>query len=135
MSTANDEALKKVEAIRDLILKVLDENKAEDVTDVDLSGKSTIADFMIVASGTSTRHVSSLAQKAMEEVSKNFPGTKHRAEGMSEADWVLVDFQDIILHIFRPEVREFYSLEKMWSAATVGVEHKKMVSKKSDQDE
>ncbi|MDB5478630.1 MAG: ribosome silencing factor, partial [Alphaproteobacteria bacterium] len=75
-----------------------------------------------------------LAQKVMEEVGKNFAGQKQRAEGLTEGDWVLVDLQDIILHVFRPEVREFYSLEKMWSATSVGAEHKKMISKKSDAD-
>lgn len=131
--TQNEE-LKTVIDIKDLVLKSLDENKAEDVLHIDLQGKSTIADFMIVASGTSSRHVVSLAQKAMEEVSKNYQGRRQRAEGMTEGDWVLVDFQDVILHVFRPEVREFYSLEKMWSAASVGVEHKRMVSKNSAND-
>jgi ribosome-associated protein len=133
--TTNEESLKVVEAIRDLVLKVLDENKGEDVIDIDLAGKSTFADFMVVATGTSSRHVAALAQKVMEEVNKNFPGRKQRAEGLAEADWVLVDLQDVIVHVFREEVREFYSLEKMWSAATVGVEHKTMTRKKSDQDE
>jgi len=126
----NEEELKTVIALKDLVLKTLDEHKGDDIMEIDLQGKSTIADYMIVVSGTSSRHVVSLAQKAMEEANKNFPGRKQRAEGMSEGDWVLVDLQDIILHVFRPEVREFYSLEKMWSAVTVGVEHKKMVSKK-----
>lgn len=126
-----DQSLEQAIAIKDLVLKVLDEGKGEDIIDIDLEGKSTISDFMVVASGTSSRHVASLAQKVMEEVNKAFPGRKQRAEGMSEADWVLVDLQDVILHVFRPEVREFYSLEKMWSASSVSVEHKKMVSKKS----
>ena len=120
-----------VTALKEFVLKILDENKALDVIDIDLHEKSTIADYMIVASGTSSRHVASLAQKVMEEANKEFPGRKQRAEGLTEGEWVLVDLQDIILHVFQPEVREFYSLEKMWSANTVGVEHKKMVSKKS----
>ena len=127
----SDQELQEVQALKDLVLATLDENKGEDVIDIDLSGKSTIADYMVVATGTSSRHVASMAQKVMEEAGKKFPGRKQRAEGMSEADWVLVDLQDVIVHIFRQEVREFYSLEKMWSAASVGVEHKKMVSKKS----
>jgi ribosome-associated protein len=127
----NAEDQTNLDALKALVLKTLDENKAEDVIDIDLHEKSTIADYMVVASGTSSRHVASLAQKVMEECNKAFPGRKQRAEGMTEGEWVLVDLQDIILHVFRPEVREFYSLEKMWSAATVGVEHKKMISKKS----
>lgn len=130
--TNQDTEYQKVVALKELILKTLDDQKGEDIIDIDLSGKSTIADFMIVATGTSSRHVVSLAQKVQEEVSKNYPGHKQRAEGMSEADWVLVDLDDIIVHVFRGEVREFYSLEKMWSASSVGVEHKKMVSKHSD---
>ena len=126
-----EQALQEVNALKDLILKTLDENKGEEIIDIDLAGKSTIADYMVVATGTSSRHVASLAQKVMEEAGKAYPGRKQRAEGMSEADWVLVDLQDVIVHIFRDEVRDFYSLEKMWSAVTVGVEHKKMVSKKS----
>ena len=129
------EQLKTVTALKELVLKTLDENKGDDIMEINLQGKSTIADYMVVASGTSSRHVVSLAQKVMEEANKNFPGRKQRAEGMSEGDWVLVDLQDVILHVFRPEVREFYSLEKMWSAVTVGVEHKKMVSKKIGESE
>lgn len=131
--TDTDE-LKTITALKDLVLKTLDDAKGEDVLHIDLQGKSTIADYMVVASGTSSRHVVSLAQKVMEEAKKNFPNRNQRAEGMSEGDWVLVDLQDVILHVFRPEVREFYSLEKMWSAVSVGVEHKRMVSKKSSGD-
>jgi ribosome-associated protein len=126
-----ENSLEQAQALKKLILETLDLNKGEDIIDIDLAGKSTIADFMVVATGTSSRHVASMAQKIMEEAGKMFPGRKQRAEGMSEADWVLVDLQDVIVHVFRAEVREFYSLEKMWSAATIGVEHKKMVSKKS----
>ena len=121
-----------VTALKDLVLATLDENKGTDIVDIDLRTKSSIADYMVVATGTSSRHVASLAQKVMEEANKQFPGRKQRVEGMSEADWVLVDLQDVILHVFRPEVREFYSLEKMWSSTTIGAEHKKMLSKKSD---
>lgn len=131
----NEEELKIVTALKELVLKTLDDSKADDIMEIDLQGKSTIADYMVVASGTSSRHVVSLAQKVMEEANKNFPGRKQRAEGMTEGDWVLVDLQDVILHVFRPEVREFYSLEKMWSAVSVGVEHKRMVSKKSGEAE
>lgn len=122
----------KLEALKTLVITTLDQAKAIDIVDIDLRGKSSIADYMIIASGGSSRQVSSLAQKVAEEVSKNFPGNKRRIEGLSEADWVLVDLGDIIVHLFRPEVRTFYSLEKMWAATTPSTEHKRMVSKKSE---
>jgi len=123
-----------IEKMKSLIIDTLDQNKGEEIVDIDLRDKSTIADHMIVVSGTSARHTSALAHKVMDEVSKNFPGQKARVEGMAEADWVLVDFGDIIVHLFRPEVRSFYSLEKMWSTTVVPKEHKKMVSKRSLSD-
>lgn len=120
------------EELRALVLDTLDKSKAVDIVDIDLRGKSTIADFMVIASGTSTRQVASLAQKVAEDVSKKFPGNKRRIEGLNEADWVLVDLGDIIVHIFRPEVRSFYSIEKMWAASAPSTEHKRMMSKKSE---
>ena len=89
---------------------------------------------MIVASATSGRHASALAHKVMDEVAKQFPGRKARVEGMAEADWVLLDLGDVIVHIFRPEVRNFYSIEKMWSATSVVTEHKRMGTKASRSD-
>lgn len=121
-----------IDALKSLVLDTLDQGKAMDIVDIDLRGKSSIADYMVIASGGSTRQVASLAQKVAEEVSKTFPGNKRRIEGLSEADWVLVDLGDIIVHLFRPEVRSFYSLEKMWSASAPSTEHKRMVSKKAD---
>lgn len=121
-----------IEKMKSLIVDTLDLNKGEEIVDIDLRDKSTIADHMILATATSGRHSAALAHKVMDEVSKNFPDMKKaRVEGMAEADWVLVDFGDIIVHIFRPEVRNFYSLEKMWATTVVPREHKKMVSKKS----
>lgn len=117
--------------LKNLVVETLDENKGIEIIDIDLRTKSAIADYMVVATGTSSRHVASLAQKVMEEAGKKFPDRKQRVEGLSEGDWVLVDLQDVILHVFRPEVRDFYSIEKMWSSSTIGVEHKQMVSKKS----
>lgn len=122
-------------ALRDLVIKTLDDGKAENIIDIDLHGKSTIADRMIIASGGSSRQVSSLARKVTDEVAKNFPGTKRRVEGLTEADWVLVDLGDIIVHLFRPEVRNFYSLEKMWGTATPSTEHRRMVSKRAGEGE
>jgi ribosome-associated protein len=96
-----------------LILKSLDEDKAEDVVHVDLRGKSTVADHMIVCSGRSTRQVTALAEKLSERL-KPTMGKAPRTEGKGQGDWVLVDAGDVIVHIFRPEVREFYQIEKMW---------------------
>lgn len=96
-------------------LRCLDDAKAEDVITIDLAGKSTLADTMIVASGRSNRHVNAIADQLMMEMKKH--GQHHlRVEGIPQCDWVVVDAGDILLHIFRPEVRSFYNLEKLWSA-------------------
>ncbi len=100
--------------ILEIIKKTLDDGKAEDVVVIDLAGKTSIANNMVVASGTSQRHVSSLAQKIQENLKA--AGYKTTIEGEDKADWVLIDAFDVIVHIFKPEVREFYSLEKMWNA-------------------
>jgi ribosome-associated protein len=97
------------------LLTRLDDAKAEQVVTLDLAGKSTVADTMIVASGRSNRHVDAIARQAIEALEKN--GVRNiRCEGMPQCDWVLVDAGDILLHVFRPEVRSFYNLEKLWSA-------------------
>jgi ribosome-associated protein len=97
------------------LLTRLDEAKAEAIVTIDLTGKSTVADTMVVASGRSNRHVDAIARQAIEELEKS--GVKNiRSEGMPQCDWVLVDAGDILLHVFRPEVRSFYNLEKLWSA-------------------
>lgn len=101
--------------ILDIITKALDDMKAEDVSVIDLEGKTSIAGYMVVASGTSNRHVASIAQK-IEEALKA-AGHRCSVEGETKADWVLIDAFDVIVHIFRPEVREFYNLEKMWTSA------------------
>lgn len=103
--------------ILSLVLKTLDDNKAEDVVVIDLEGKTSLANQMVVASGTSNRHVASMADKLLENLKK--AGFKSTAEGVEKADWVLIDAFDVIIHLFRPEVREFYNLEKMWQAAAV----------------
>ena len=100
--------------ILEIVQKVLDDNKAEDVVVIDLEGKTSIANQMVVASGTSNRHVASMADKLMEALKK--AGFKATIEGEDKADWVLIDAFDVIVHLFRPEVREFYNLEKMWQA-------------------
>ncbi len=97
------------------VLNQLDDAKAEQVVAMDLSGKSTIADTMIVATGRSGRHVNAIADQVVDELSKH--GMKNiRIEGVPQCDWVLVDAGDVIVHVFRPEVRSFYNLEKLWAA-------------------
>jgi ribosome-associated protein len=97
-----------------LVLARLDDMKAEDTVTIDLSGKSTIGDYMVVTSGRSNRHVGAVADHVLEDLEKaGIPGI--RAEGMPHCDWVLIDAGDVIVHVFRPEVRAFYSLEKMWA--------------------
>lgn len=95
------------------MLSSLDDDKAEDVVQIDLTGKSSIADCMVVASGRSTRQVASIADKLIARIKETF-GLTARVEGKETGDWVLVDAGDVIVHVFRPEVRDFYQLEKMW---------------------
>ena len=101
------------------IIKSLSENKAEDITTIDLRGRTSIGDFMVVASGRSTRQVSSISQKLVD-ILKTDLGRLSKVEGKDAGDWVLIDTGDIIVHVFRPEVREFYQIEKMWAP----VDHK-----------
>lgn len=104
------------EALLARILTSLDEDKAEDVVQIDLRGKTEIGDYMVVASGRSTRQVSSMAEKLVDRLKQDF-GRLSKVEGKEAGDWVLIDTGDVIVHIFRPEVREFYQLEKMWQPA------------------
>ena len=110
---SEDEA--KARALLDLITSSLDQDGAENIIDISLEGKSTVADFMVVASGRSTRHVAAVSEKLVERL-KADAEVLPRVEGRDTADWVLIDAGDVIVHIFRPEVREFYQLEKMWLA-------------------
>ena len=97
-----------------VILERLDEMKAEDIVTIDLTGKSSIADSMVVASGRSSRHVASVADDVVEHLKKS--GLKQiRVEGQPHCDWVVIDTGDVMVHVFRPEVREFYAIEKMWA--------------------
>ncbi len=98
----------------ELVETTLDDDKAQDVVVIDLAGKTSLADSMVVASGSSTRHVAGMAGK-MQEKLKNAGYGRVPVEGLPQADWVLIDAGDIIIHLFRPEVRAFYGLEKMWS--------------------
>ncbi len=106
--------MKKEDEILEIVKTALDDGKAEDVVVIDLRGKTSIANEMVVASGTSDRHVISLAQRVQENLKTK--GYKSVCEGENKGDWVLIDAYDVIVHIFRPEVREFYNLEKMWKA-------------------
>jgi ribosome-associated protein len=103
------------EEILRLVLSRLDEMKAEDTLTIDLRNKSSIGDYMVVASGRSQRHVGSVAERVVEDLHK--AGVAARVEGVPHCDWVLIDASDVIVHVFRPEVRTFYNLEKMWQAS------------------
>jgi len=95
------------------ILSSLNDDKAEDVVQIDLRGKTAIADFMVIASGRSTRQVAAMSEKLTDRLKQDY-GILSKIEGKDAGDWVLIDTGDVIVHIFRPEVREFYQLEKMW---------------------
>ncbi len=103
--------------IKNNIEKILDNNKAQNITTINLKNKSYIADYMIVASGTSSRHLQSLSEILVSEL-KKLGLNNCRMEGKDSSDWKLVDAYDVIVHIFHPEKREFYNLEKMWSEET-----------------
>nr|WP_233253296.1 ribosome silencing factor [Paracoccus binzhouensis] len=98
------------------ILASLDDDKAEEVVTIDLRGRSAMADHMVIASGRNARQVASIAEKLVERL-KQQTGRSARIEGKETGDWVLIDTDDVIVHVFRPEVREFYQLEKMWMPA------------------
>jgi ribosome-associated protein len=105
-----------------LVAQQLEDDKAENILNIPLAGKSPMADTMIVASGRSARHVSALADHVFRKL-KEVGAQKVRIEGLPNADWVLIDAGDIIVHIFRPEVREFYNLERIWSSDVTPSKH------------
>nr|WP_207552166.1 ribosome silencing factor [Yoonia rosea] len=105
------------EALLAAVLKSLDDDKGEDIVQISLRGKSEIGDYMVIASGRSTRQVTAMAEKLADRLKQEF-GIISKTEGKDTGDWVLIDTGDIIVHIFRPEVREFYQLEKMWQPGT-----------------
>jgi len=109
----------RINAVEDLILSRLDDDKAQDVVYIDLKGKSPVADGLIVASGRSGRHVGAMADHLLRAL-KDAGYGKCRVEGMPSADWVLIDAGDVIVHLFRPEVRSFYNIEKIWSVESGG---------------
>jgi ribosome-associated protein len=96
------------------VLAALEDMKAEDIVTIDLSGKTSIGDFMVVATGRSQRHVASIADNVVKDVEQSGIA-RVRVEGMRQADWVLIDAGDVIVHVFRPEIRSFYNIEKMWA--------------------
>ena len=102
------------EPLYDIVMRSLDEDQAQDVIAIPLEGKSAVADFMVIASGRSTRQVAAIAQKLAERIKHGGFGNS-RIEGLPAADWVLIDAGDIVVHVFRPEVRSFYNLERMWA--------------------
>ena len=111
--THYDNGLNSPETLRDLIVESLDSDKAVDIEVIDLRNQTAIADYMIVASGTSSRHVASACEKLRERL-KGVGHNDVRMEGEKQGDWVVVDALDVIVHMFRPEVRSFYNIEKMW---------------------
>lgn len=104
------------QALLDVVVSSLESDKAEDIVTIDLRGRSEIADFMVICSGRSSRQVSALAEKLVDLLKREH-GTASRMEGKEQGDWVLIDSGDVLVHVFRPEVREFYQLEKMWLTA------------------
>ena len=104
----------KISDLKDIIIKTLDLNKAQDIISINLKGKSSMADFLIIASGNSSRHIQSLSEQVLEKLKVN--GLKNsKIEGRDSSEWKLVDGIDLIVHIFHPEKRKFYELEKIWS--------------------
>ena len=104
----------KISDLKEIVINTLDINKAQDIVTIDLKDKSSMADYMIIASGTSSRHIQSLSEQVLEKLKNN--GVKDsRIEGKESGEWKLVDGIDLIIHIFHPEKRKFYALEKIWS--------------------
>ena len=104
----------KISNLKEIVLKTLDSNKALDIVSIDLANKSSIADYMIIASGTSSRHIQALSEQVLKQF-KNNGVINCKIEGSESNDWKLIDGIDVIVHIFNPEKRKFYELEKMWS--------------------
>ena len=118
-NVASKAADKAKTAALDTILHSLDESKAEEVTTIDITGKSAVADHMVVANGRVHRHVNAITDRLLRDLKDAGHGTP-KVEGVPANDWVLVDTGDVIVHVFRPEVREFYNLEKLWNAIAAG---------------
>ena len=106
--------MEKTSDLTKIVIKTLDQNKAQDIVSIDLKDKSSMADFMIIASGTSSRHIQSLSEQVLEKL-KDYGLKNSKIEGKDSNEWKLVDGIDLIVHIFHPEKRKFYELEKIWS--------------------
>ena len=119
-STYRSSDAESAEALHQLVMASLDDDQAVDTISIPLAGKSSIADHMVIASGRSTRQVASMAQKLAERI-KQLTGRPVRIEGLPVADWVLIDAGDVVVHLFRPEVRSFYNLERMWGFVDTAV--------------
>lgn len=102
--------------MHDMVLRSLEDDKGQEIVTIPLSGKTTVADYMVVATGTSQRHVASMAEKLIERVAANGQ-RKPVAEGLHDSSWVLIDAGDVIVHLFRTETRAFYDIERLWSVA------------------
>ena len=103
----------------DLVISSLEDSKGEDIVSIDLNGKSALADHMVIVSGRSNRHVNAVAEHLLRDL-KEGGVNQAKVEGLQNGDWVLIDTGDIIIHIFRPEVRTFYNIEKMWTVGDIG---------------
>lgn len=108
------QGLPTAETLLAAVLETLSDNKAEDVVQIDLRGKSSVCDYMVIASGRSSRQVAALSEKLADTLKQDH-GVLSTIEGKNTGDWVLIDAGDVVVHVFRPEVREFYQLEKMWA--------------------
>ena len=106
--------MEKILDLKQIVIKTLDINKAQDIVSIDLKDKSSMAEYMIIASGTSSRHIQSLSEQVLEKF-KDYGMKDSKIEGKDSTEWKLVDGIDLIVHIFHPEKRKFYELEKMWS--------------------
>ena len=106
--------MEKISDLKQIVIKTLDINKAQDIVSIDLKDKSSMADYMIIASGTSSRHIQALSEQVLEKLKDNGVN-ESKIEGKDSNEWKLVDGIDLIVHIFHPEKRKFYELEKMWS--------------------
>jgi len=106
--------MEKISDLKQIVIKTLDINKAQDIVSIDLKDKSSMADYMIIASGTSSRHIQALSEQVLEKLKDNGVN-ESKIEGKDSKEWKLVDGIDLIVHIFHPEKRKFYELEKMWS--------------------
>ncbi|PJB70415.1 MAG: ribosome silencing factor [Alphaproteobacteria bacterium CG_4_9_14_3_um_filter_47_13] len=114
-----NKGLQSPEQLKEIVEQSLDTDKAEDIVTIDLKGQTAIADYMVIASGTSTRQVSAMAEKLRDRL-KALGVSDIRIEGKDLCNWVILDAGDVIVHLFRPEVREFYNIEKMWQSYSHG---------------